>query len=98
MIKKYALSIAMYVTSILMLGFLIGIIVFLLTLAMIAYTVLIKFYSGGVVPGWASTVLPVYLLGGIQIFCIGIIGEYLGKIYKETKARPRYIMEKVINL
>lgn len=76
----------------------IGVIVFLLTLAMIAYTVLIKFYSGSVVPGWASTVLPVYLLGGIQIFCIGIIGEYLGKIYKETKARPRYIMEKVINL
>lgn len=76
----------------------IGIIVFLLSLAMTAYILSVKLLSGGAVPGWASTVLPVYLLGGIQIFCIGIIGEYLGKIYKETKARPRYIMEKVINL
>ena len=46
------------------------------------------------VPGWASTVLPIYFLGGIQLLCIGIIGEYLAKIYMETKARPRYVIEK----
>ncbi len=45
------------------------------------------------IPGWASTVLPIYFIGGIQLLSIGIIGEYLGKIYKEVKARPRYIRD-----
>jgi glycosyltransferase involved in cell wall biosynthesis len=45
------------------------------------------------IPGWASTVLPIYFIGGIQLLSIGIIGEYLGKIYKEVKARPRYIKD-----
>ncbi len=45
------------------------------------------------VPGWASTVLPIYFLGGVQLIAIGIIGEYLAKIYLETKRRPRYIVE-----
>lgn len=49
-----------------------------------------------IVPGWASTVLPIYFLGGIQLLCIGIIGEYLGKIYYEVKQRPRYNIEKVV--
>lgn len=46
-----------------------------------------------IVPGWASTVLPIYFIGGIQILCLGVIGEYLGKIYLESKSRPRYIIE-----
>ncbi len=45
------------------------------------------------VPGWASTVLPIYFLGGVQLIAIGIIGEYLAKIYLETKRRPRYVIE-----
>lgn len=49
--------------------------------------------SGDVVPGWASTVVPMYFLGGIQILCLGVIGEYVGKIYLETKRRPRYSIE-----
>ena len=48
------------------------------------------------VPGWASTVVPMYFLGGIQLFALGLIGEYIGKIYLETKGRPRYIIEKKI--
>ena len=48
-----------------------------------------------VVPGWASTVLPVYFLGGVQLLGIGIIGEYIGKMYLEVKARPRYFIERV---
>ena len=47
------------------------------------------------VPGWASTVLPIMVLGGIQILAIGVIGTYLGKIYDEVKQRPRYVIEKV---
>lgn len=76
----------------------IGTIVFALSMLMSGYIVAVKLFSGRAIPGWASTVLPVYLLGGIQILCIGVIGEYIGKIYKEAKARPRYIIEKSFNL
>ena len=48
--------------------------------------------TGNVVAGWASTVCIVCLMGGIQLICLGVIGEYIGKIYMETKARPRYII------
>ena len=58
----------------------------------------IRLYSPDAVPGWASTVLPIYFLGGIQLLCIGIIGEYLAKIYMETKCRPRYHVEKTIGM
>ena len=47
---------------------------------------------GRVVAGWASTVCIVCFMGGIQLLCLGVIGEYIGKIYMETKARPRYII------
>lgn len=47
---------------------------------------------GNVVAGWASTVCIVCFMGGIQLICLGVIGEYIGKIYLETKARPRYII------
>ena len=73
----------------------IGFMVFLGTVIMSAWILGIKLFTSAAVPGWASTVLPVYLLGGVQILCIGVIGEYLGKIYSEVKARPRYIIEKV---
>ena len=47
---------------------------------------------GFTVAGWASTVSIVCFMGGIQLLCLGVIGEYIGKIYMETKARPRYII------
>lgn len=49
------------------------------------------------VPGWASTVIPLYFLGGIQLLSIGVIGEYIGKIYMESKRRPRFIVEETLN-
>ena len=54
------------------------------------------FYSqltGNVIKGWSSTVISIYFLGSIQLICIGILGEYIGKIYMEVKKRPRYIIE-----
>lgn len=48
--------------------------------------------SGETVPGWASTVIPIYIVCGVQLLSIGVIGEYVGKIYLETKARPRWIV------
>ena len=52
-------------------------------------------FNNDVVPGWASTVLPIIMLGGIQILSIGVIGAYLGKVYDEVKSRPRYVIDKV---
>lgn len=49
-------------------------------------------FSGNTVSGWASTVCIVCFMGGIQLLCLGVIGEYIGKIYLETKGRPRYII------
>jgi formate-dependent nitrite reductase membrane component NrfD len=73
----------------------VGFIVFFLCLIMTTYAG-IAIYTGDAVPGWLSTVLPMYFLGGIQLFSIGVIGEYIGKIYAEAKQRPRYFIDKKI--
>lgn len=49
-----------------------------------------------VVPGWASILVPVFFLGGVQMLCLGVIGEYVAKIYIESKQRPRYIIDRQI--
>lgn len=71
-------------------------IVFILCILMSFYAV-ISLYLNNNIPGWFSTVLPMYFLGGIQLFSLGIIGEYIGKIYLETKGRPRYFIDQEIN-
>jgi glycosyltransferase involved in cell wall biosynthesis len=55
-----------------------------------------RLFTTMTVPGWASTVLPIYFLSGVQLLCLGIIGEYLAKVYLETKRRPRFVVDKVI--
>lgn len=52
-----------------------------------------KFVLGTTIPGWATTIVAISFIGGVQIFCIGIIGEYLGQVYQEVKARPRYVKD-----
>lgn len=74
----------------------IGFVIFFLCLIMTGYA-LLAIHSGNVVPGWLSTVLPMYFLGGVQLFCFGIIGEYIGKIYSEVKQRPRYFIDKRVD-
>ncbi len=59
-----------------------------------AWALWVRLFSSQAVPGWASTVVPMYFLGGIQLLCIGIIGEYLAKIYMEVKCRPTFFVEK----
>ncbi|WP_141266846.1 glycosyltransferase family 2 protein [Thermodesulfovibrio sp. Kuro-1] len=71
-----------------------GFLIFLATIFMSFYVLYVVFFTDRAVPGWASTVLPMYFLGGVQLLSLGIIGEYIGKIYKETKRRPRYLIEK----
>ena len=55
------------------------------------------FYRGTTVPGWASIMVSIWGIGGILILSVGVVGEYIGKIYLETKERPRYIVESFIN-
>ena len=60
---------------------------------------LIAHLSGYTVAGWASTVCIICFIGGIQLICTGVLGEYIGKIYMEVKRRPRYIIaERTENL
>lgn len=73
----------------------IGLIIFLVSLALSAW-VLWVVVSGRGVPGWASITLPIYFISGIQLLCLGIIGEYVSKIYLESKRRPQYHIERVI--
>lgn len=75
---------------------LIGFIVFSFSAMMVLWTLWVRLFTDEAVPGWTSTTLPIYLLGGLQILCLGVIGEYLGKLYQEAKNRPRYIIEKCI--
>lgn len=56
----------------------------------------IKLFTDLAVPGWASIVVPMYFLGGLQLLALGIIGGYLSRIYSESKQRPRFIIEKSI--
>ncbi|MBF6640252.1 glycosyltransferase family 2 protein [Flavobacterium sp. J49] len=74
----------------------IGFVIFFFCLIMTGYA-LFALYTGNVVPGWLSTVLPMYFLGGVQLFCFGILGEYIGKIYSEVKQRPRYFIDKRVD-
>ena len=74
----------------------IGFAIFFLCLVMSGYAIF-GLFLGHVVPGWLSTVLPMYFLGGVQLFCFGILGEYIGKIYLEVKKRPRYFIDKRVD-
>lgn len=68
-----------------------GVFISLFSFFMIIY-VLFSYLNKATVPGWSSTLIIVCLIGGIQLISLGVIGEYIGKIYMETKARPRYII------
>ncbi|MFT6846059.1 MAG: glycosyltransferase involved in cell wall biosynthesis [Flavobacteriales bacterium] len=74
----------------------IGFIIFLLSIIMGFYSFYIVLFTDRAIQGWASTIIPIYFLGGIQLLSIGIIGEYVGKIYKEVKNRPRYLIDETI--
>lgn len=74
-----------------------GLIFMLASVIAIIYA-LSAFASGHVFPGWTSLLISVWFIGGAILTAIGIIGEYVGKIYKEVKRRPRYFIEKEVNL
>lgn len=67
-----------------------GIITSIISVFFAMWGLSIALFTEDPLPGWASTVVPMYFLGGCQLLALGVIGEYIAKIYMETKARPRY--------
>lgn len=70
-----------------------GFIMLFISIIMIIYTIIVKIL-GNTVDGWAFIMLSIWFIGGVQLVSVGLIGEYVGKMYNETKHRPRYIIEK----
>jgi len=73
-----------------------GLLVCLFSVVMVAWVLYGSLALHDVVPGWASSVIPIYFLGGVQLLSIGVIGEYVGKIYLETKRRPRFLVQEEV--
>ena len=72
--------------------FSLGVIIFIVSIAVLIYS-LIRWMCGATVQGWTTTVISIWALGGLQLLSLGVVGEYIGKIYKEVKARPKFIIE-----
>ena len=70
-----------------------GFIILFFSIGIMTYS-LIRKINGNTVTGWTFLSISIWFIGGLQMLSIGIVGEYIGKIYKETKSRPRYIIEK----
>lgn len=74
---------------------LLGFLVFLVSMAMLAYSVA-RWAAGETIVGWASVICSIWAVGGLILLSLGVIGEYIGKIYLETKGRPRYLIESIL--
>lgn len=70
-----------------------GLLIFVVSIIMLIYFLIVYFF-GQTVSGWASTVISIWAIGGLQMMALGVIGEYIGKIYMESKGRPKFIVEK----
>lgn len=73
----------------------VGFVIFILSIFAAVYA-LVSFLLGYAVSGWTSTIVSLWFLGGVQLICLGIVGQYIGKIYSEVKQRPRFIIEKFL--
>lgn len=72
-----------------------GFLIVLVSIALLIYTIVQKI-QGDVVTGWSSMMISIWALGGVQLICISVIGEYVGKIFNEVKHRPRFTIERDI--
>lgn len=73
-----------------------GFFIFLVSIIVLIYS-LVRHFTGHTIPGWTTTVLSVWAIGGLIMISLGVIGEYIGKIYLETKKRPRFIIESYLD-
>ena len=75
---------------------LLGVVLFLVSIGMMIYSV-VRYYMGATVAGWTFLNVSVWMIGGLILFSLGVIGEYIGKIYLETKRRPRFLIESFVD-
>lgn len=73
-----------------------GILVSFVTLFLMLWVLGVRIFTDSAVPGWASTLVPLFFLSGVQILSLGVIGQYISKIYVESKRRPNYIIEEIL--
>ncbi|MCQ2080894.1 MAG: glycosyltransferase family 2 protein [Lachnospiraceae bacterium] len=73
-----------------------GFFIFLMSIAILIYSV-VRFFMGATVQGWTTLMVSIWAIGGIIMISLGVVGEYVGKVYMETKARPRFIIEEFID-
>ncbi len=76
-------------------AFVLGVLSFLVSILMLIYCI-VEHSLGNTVSGWASLGVSIWAIGGLQMLMLGVVGEYVGKIYLETKHRPKYIIESII--
>lgn len=74
---------------------LLGFFIFLVSILMLIWSV-VRWAGGDTVSGWASMICSVWAIGGLILLCLGVIGEYIGKIYLETKGRPRFLIREIL--
>ncbi len=72
-----------------------GFVIFALSILAAVYA-LVSYLLGRAVSGWTSTIVSLWFLGGVQLICLGVVGQYIGKIYSEVKQRPRFLVEKFL--
>ena len=73
-----------------------GIFIFLVSVAMLIYS-LYRHFTGATIVGWTTLMISVWAIGGLILLALGVIGEYIGKIYLESKARPRFLVEEYLD-
>lgn len=73
-----------------------GFLIFLVSIIMLIYSI-VRWATGATIVGWASVVCSVWAIGGLILLSLGVIGEYIGKIYLETKARPRFLIRETLD-
>ncbi len=73
-----------------------GLLSFIISIIMTFFVFYAAFFTNTTVPGWASTLISIYFIGSVQLISIGVIGEYIGKIYKEVKRRPHYLVDEIL--
>lgn len=73
-----------------------GFFIFLISIGILIYS-LVRHFMGATIVGWTTLMVSVWAIGGLILLSLGVVGEYIGKIYLETKARPRYIIEQFLN-
>lgn len=78
--------------AITIMGFIAG----LLSLMMIAWVLGVRVFTDSAIPGWASILLPLLFIGSVQLMCLGVLGEYVAKIYAEVKGRPKYHIDEMV--